>query len=136
MYGTYGSIIGVSNIIFTISMIALSIKFWNQVNILFKILLIIGVLLFIIIQPMAVYIKSKKQVKSFPKDMTINFNDKGIYIRDSNQDLEFKWKDIREVVNKPSMIIIFTKTKHGFIVTDEMVGDKKEDFYKYLIEKI
>lgn len=136
MYGTYGSMIGVSNIVFTFSLLALSLKMWNKVNDFIKILLVLGVSLFIIIQPIVVYVKSKKQIKLFPEDMTINFNDKGIYIKDPNQNLEFKWKDIGKVIKKASMIIIFTKTKHGFIVTDEMVGEEKEEFYEYLISKI
>ena len=81
MYGIYGSIVGVANIIFTISMFALVVRFWRDVNTFLKILLILGVFLFIIIQPMMIYLKSKKQIEAVPVDMEIGFDDKGMHIK-------------------------------------------------------
>ncbi len=37
MYGTYGSMVGFINIIFTIAMILLAAKYWMQVGIILKI---------------------------------------------------------------------------------------------------
>jgi hypothetical protein len=135
MYGIYGSIVGVANIIFTISMFALVVRFWRDVNTFLKILLILGVFLFIIIQPMMIYLKSKKQIEAVPVDMEIGFDDKGMHIKTSNQDSIIKWKEIKSVIKKSSMIIILLNSNQGFIITNNMIGEEKDDFFNYLVSK-
>ena len=43
IYGTYGSMIGVCNIIFTAAMVLLAAKYWGDVNSFIKILLTIAI---------------------------------------------------------------------------------------------
>lgn len=135
MYGTYGSMIGVSNIIFAIAMLLLTIRFWSNVNIFVKVLLIIAINLFVIIQPIAVYYRAKKQVSIIPQDMEISFDDKGVHVATASQNSDIKWNSVKGIMKKPNMIVIYTTTKHGFIITNNMLETDKEDFYKYLISK-
>lgn len=138
MYGTYGSgsMVGASNIVFTVAIVMLTGKFWNEANIFFRMLMIIGICLFTVIQPLAVYFRAKKQVETIPEDMEIGFDDKGMHVQASNQLSDIKWKSIVKVIKKTNMIIIYTSMKHGFIITDKMLGSQKEDFYNYLVSKI
>lgn len=136
MYGTYGSMVGVSNIIFTVAMVLLAGKFWSDANSFMKILLIIAISLFTVIQPIAVYIRAKRQVATVPQDMEFSLDDKGIHIKTSNKNSDLKWSTIKGVTKKPSMIIIFTTKKHGFIISNKMLGKEKEDFYNYVVSKI
>lgn len=136
MYGTYGSMVGASNIIFTLAMILLVGKFWREANILMKMLLIIGISLFAVIQPLAVYMRAKRQVAAVPHDMELGFDDKGIQVITSNQNLNIKWSAIKGIIKKSSMIVILSTNKHGFIITNDMVGTEKENFYKYIVSKI
>lgn len=136
MYGTYGSMVGASNIVFTVAMAMLTGRFWNEANIFFRMLMIIGISVFTFIQPLAVYFRAKKQVVTIPQDMEISFDNKGMHIQASNQVSDIKWKSIIRVINKTNMIIIYTSMKHGFIITDKMLGSQKEDFYNYLVSKI
>lgn len=135
MYSTYASMVGVCNIIFTIAMLLLSAKFWGDVNGFIKILFIMAICLFTIIQPLVVYIRAKRQVAMIPQDMEIGFDDNGIHVKTENQNSDLKWNQIKGVSKKPSMIIIFTTAKHGFILTNKVLGKQKEAFYNYVISK-
>lgn len=136
MYYIYGSMVGVCNIIFTIAMFLLTMKFWGEVNSLTKLLLIAACCLFTIIQPVIVYRRAKKQVAAVPDDMKILFDDKGVHVQTSHQSSDLKWNMIKRVSKKPNMIIVFSTTTHGFILTNKMLGKQKEVFYKDIVSKI
>lgn len=136
MYGVYGSMVGTFNIIFTVAMVLLTAKFWGGVNLFIKILLIIAVSLFTVIQPTAVYMRAKRHIATVPHDMEIGFDDNGIHIKTKNENSELKWKAIKGVFKKQNMIVILTTNKHGFIIKDDMLGTEKEDFYKYVVSNI
>ncbi|MDF2615517.1 MAG: hypothetical protein K0Q47_172 [Sedimentibacter sp.] len=136
MYGVYGSMVGIFNIIFSISMVLLTAKFWQEVNIFIKVLLIFAVSLFTVIQPVAVYMRAKRHIATVPQDMEISFDDNGIYIKTKNENSELKWSAIKGAFKKQNMIVILTTNKHGFIIKNDMLGTEKEDFYKYVVSKI
>lgn len=136
MYGIYSSVLGVCNITFTVAMLLLAAKFWIDINNLIKILLIIAISLFTIIQPVAVYIRAKRQLSTVPQDMEIGFDDSGINVKTLNQNSDLKWSSVKGVTKKPSMIIIFTTNKHGFILSNKMLGKEKENFYDFVVSKI
>lgn len=136
MYGIYGSMLGMVNIIFTAAMLLLAVRFWPSVNIFIKILLIIAASLFTVVQPLAIYMRAKRQTETIHQDMEIGFDDKGIHVKTSAGNSDLKWSMIRGVTRKSSMIIIYTTDKHGFVLTNKTLGKQKEDFYKYVASKI
>ncbi|WP_089282248.1 YcxB family protein [Anaerovirgula multivorans] len=136
MYGIYGSMVGVCNIIFTVAMLLLTAKFWGYVNSFMRMLLIIGICLFTVIQPAVVYMRGKRQVAAIPHDMEIGFDDNGIHVKTEKQSSDLKWNTIKGVSKKPSMIVIFSTDKHGFILTNRVLGKQKEAFHDYVFSKI
>ena len=136
MYYTYGSMIGVCNIIFTVAMFLLTVKFWGDVSNFVRMLLIIACCLFTVIQPIGIYIRVKKQVVTVPRDMEIGFDDRGIHVHTGKQSSDLKWNTIKRISKKPNMIIIFSTTTHGFVLTNRVLGKQKEDFYGYIVSKI
>lgn len=136
MYSIYGTMVGVCNIIFTVAMLLLTAKFWGAVNIFMKVLLILAICLFTVIQPAVVYIRAKKQIAAVPQDMEIGFDDHGVHVKTQNQTSDLKWKTIKGISKKPSMVVIFSTTKHGFVLTNKVLGKQKEAFYNYVLSKI
>ena len=136
MYGIYGSMIGVVNIVFTVAMFLLAARFWGDINSFLRIILIIGICLFIFIQPITIYFRAKKQIVGIPEDMEIGFDDKGMYIFTSNQKTKLYWNKINKIIKKSNIIIIFVASNQGFIITDKMLGSEKEDFYNYIFTRI
>lgn len=136
MYGIYGSMVGVCNIIFTVAMFLVTAKFWTSVNVFMKIVLIIGICLFTVIQPLAVYMRAKKQMAVASHKVEISFDDAGIHVKTKNKKSDLKWSTIKAISKKPSMIIIFSSNKHGFVLTNKVLGKQKASFYAYIVSKI
>ena len=49
MYYTYGSMVGVCNIIFTVAVMALAVSRWNDAGIMMRCMMVLGCLLFTVI---------------------------------------------------------------------------------------
>lgn len=135
MYGIYGSMVGVCNIIFTVAMLLLSARFWGDVNNFIKILFIMAISIFTVIQPTVIYMRAKRQVATVPQDIEIGFDDRGIHVKTEKQSSDLKWSTIKGVSKKLSMIVIFSTTKHGFILTNKVLGKEKEALYDYIVSK-
>ena len=56
MRQTYRSMAGMCNLVFTVAMILLTAKFWSQSGEVLQVLMLIGCLLFPVIQPAAIYL--------------------------------------------------------------------------------
>lgn len=135
LYFMYGSIVGLCNVIFTLSMITLSIKIWDDVNPFVKILLLLACSLFPIIQPIGIYYRARRQATS-TKEIEIGFDDAGIHVKSGNEVSTLKWKNIKKVSKKPNIIVIYSTTTHGFLLTNKTLGSQREEFYNYIISKI
>ncbi|MEG0013701.1 MAG: YcxB family protein [Cellulosilyticaceae bacterium] len=136
MYHMYGSMVGVCNMIFTIAMFLLTAKFWADVNGFVRILLIIACCLFTVIQPLVIYMRAKKQAVTVREEMEIGFDDKGVHVKTENKSSDLKWTTIKRVSKKPTMIVVFSTTTHGFILTNKVLGKQKEAVYDYIVSKI
>lgn len=136
MYYTYGSMVGVCNIIFTVAVLALAVSRWNVSGAGFRALLVFGLCLFTVIQPLVVYLRARKQAAGLTQDTTVSFGDEGIHIKVGEQFSNIRWESIKKISRKPGMIIIFSDTTHGFLFTDRVLGTEKDAFYGYLTSKI
>lgn len=136
MYSIYSSMIGVCNMIFTISIFLLMARFWKDVNGLVKILMILTSCLFIVIQPAIIYRRARRQEAMLPKNMEIAFDHEGIHIKVENKSSDLKWENIKGISKKPTMIIIFSTMHHGFVLNNKVLGKEKEPFYDFLLSQI
>jgi hypothetical protein len=135
MYYMYGSIIGVCNIIFTVAMILLSFKMWSNASNFVKTLLLLACCLFSVIQPIGIYLRAKMQAEG-SKEIEIGFDESGIHVKTDIEASDLDWRSIKKVSRKPNMIVIFSTTTHGFILTNKVLGKQHEEFYRYIVSKI
>ncbi|HZK26661.1 MAG TPA: YcxB family protein [Thermoclostridium sp.] len=137
MYGIYGSILGTTNIIFTVAMILLSIRFFSGAHIVLKYLMVIAIILFPIIQPLVVYLRAKKQAKGLPKEeVHLTVDDQGIHIISGFKKEDIQWSDVRGLTKKPTLLVIYTSSQHGYVLSNKVLGEQKDDFYKYICSKM
>ena len=136
LYGTYGSIIGLTNVVFTVAMILLSVRFFSDANIVLKCLLIIAICIFPVIQPFLVYLQARKQAKNLPGEVHLGFDDNGMHICIGNQKEDIPWSSVRGVSKKPTLLVIFSSAQHGYVLNNKVLGEQKEEFYKYICSKI
>ena len=76
MRQTYRSMAGMCNLVFTVAMILLTAKFWSQSGEVLQVLMLIGCLLFPVIQPAAIYAKARRQAAAVPQDVRLTFDEK------------------------------------------------------------
>lgn len=136
MYYTYGSMVGVCNIIFTAAVVVLGVSRWAEFGVGMHALIVLCALLFTVIQPLMVYRKALKQAEAIKEDTEAGFDDAGIHIRVGSQTADLKWSGIKKISKKPTMIIIFSDTTHGFVFTNRVLGAEREAFYAYVTSKM
>ena len=136
MYYIYGSLAGLCNIIFTVAAFALGFSRWDQAQGIVRCLIVLGCCLFTVIQPLMIYAKAKKQAAGITQDTQVSIDDNGLYIRVGDDTSQLPWKSVKRISRKPAMIIIFSDTTHGFIFTNRVLGDEKEEFYRYASSKV
>lgn len=135
MYYIYGSMVGMCNLIFTAAILTLTIVRWETSGNFFRICAVLGCCLFPIIQPLAVYGKAKKQAPS-SQDIKIRFDDTGIHVGQGEGKQEISWNKIRRIAKKPSMILVFLNSTHGFVLPGRILKEEKNDFYAFLSSKM
>lgn len=136
MYYIYGSLAGLCNIIFTVAAFALGFSRWDQAQGIVRCLIVLGCCLFTVIQPLMIYAKAKKQAAGITQDTQVSIDDNGLYIRVGDDTSQLPWKSVKRISRKPAMIIIFSDTTHGFIFTNRVLGNEKEEFYRYASSKV
>lgn len=136
MYYIYGSLAGLCNIIFTVAAFALGFSRWDQAQGIVRCLIVLGCCLFTVIQPLMIYAKAKKQAAGITQDTQVSIDDNGLYIRVGDDTSQLPWKSVKRISRKPAMIIIFSDTTHGIIFTNRVLGNEKEEFYRYASSKV
>ena len=94
-----------------------------------------GGLLFPVIQPIAIYLKAKGQAKTMPKDVELSFDDAGLHVTVGKEKESIGWKKLR-VANEPGMMIVFSDARHGYMLTNLILGAQKEPFFAFAKERI
>ncbi|MGF6906396.1 YcxB family protein [Fusobacterium sp. PH5-44] len=136
MYQIYGSIVGMCNIVFTFGMGALLVSRRNYVNNIFTIILILLVCWFPIIQPFLIYKKCQKQENNITDNTNIIFDNVGIQAKFGKQRSNIPWSKIRKISKKPTMLIVFTDGKHGYVLSNNVLRSDKEQLYDFILSKI
>ena len=135
MRQTWCSVAGVCNMVFTVAMILLAVKFWETSNDILQVLMLFGCLLFPVIQPIGIYLKAKARTKEMPKDVNLLFDDAGLHVTMGKEKQDIPWRNIR-VTKQREMLVVFSDARHGYILTNRVLGEEKESFFVYAKAKI
>ncbi len=126
----------VINVIFTISMALLLYRFWSESGVTARILMLGGLILFPVLQPLLIYLRSRKVVRQMPKKMEITFDQTGFEIANDNKNSRVSYADVKSVTRIFKMLIIYTRAKQGFILDQQMLAGKGKDLAVFLAEKV
>lgn len=136
MTRTYRSFLGVINIVFTVSMIAMTLKLWPDSGEFSRALEILCCLIFPVFQPLAILGRSYKQVEQQPKGVELLFRNTGILVTCGGKEEKIPWSRVTRVIRQPSMIVIKTDDAYGYMIMDRAMGEQKEAFYRDLVEQL
>lgn len=131
MQRIYHTMVGVISLILAVSMIALTFRFWKESSSTVRMLLVLMCLLVPCIQPLGVYTRSRKQVKAIPEDLELKFTEKEIYVTAGGKAETISWKKMRYVLKERNMVILVTNSGAGYMLTNAVLGDKREEFYQF-----
>lgn len=132
MRRTYHSLAGVINIVFTFAMLVMTYKFFGNAKILEQSLLLLGCIWFPVVQPMIIYVQQTKIVKQMPKNLFLSFSDKGLQVQVDEKKEDISWKKLERIVIEPGMVILFSDSRHGYIVTNKNMGQEREAFLTFI----
>jgi hypothetical protein len=136
MTRTYRSPLGIVNIVFTVAMILLICRFWGTAPDMMRILMVLGAILFPVLQPLAVYGRSVKQLEDMPGDLELAFDDAGVHVSTGGKSEDIGWRRIRNAIRQKNMIVVMSDDSHGYMLTNRVLGAEKDEFFSFLCSKI
>lgn len=132
----YRSIMGVVNIVFTASMLLLAIRYWPDVSMLIRCLLMVGIIFFPVFQPLLIYFRSRNIVAAMPGGMSIAFDNQGLTIRTKDQVSPVPYSDLKSVIRISGMLILYTTRGQGYILNRQILGNKEKELYSFLKKQV
>lgn len=131
----YRTMAGMVNIVFTAAMWVLAFRFLTEWNPFLQAVLIIACIWFPLIHPLALYGKSVRDLEPIPKDMVINFRYYDVQVLGGGKAETLHYDKLRAVRDK-NLLIIMCGGATGYMITDRMLQDKKEEFMKFFEERL
>ena len=132
----YRSFLGVCNLVFTASMILLAVRFWTDAGTGIRILISAGILLFPVFQPLMIYLRCRRIVGRMPGEMEILFEDSGITTASGEERSHVAYAELRSVVKIFHLLIIYTRSRQGFILNDRVLEGKGRELFQFLNRKV
>ncbi len=132
MYHANGGMMGLFNVIFTVTALFLLIVRWGSLTVAYRLLLAVCVLLFTVWQPALLYYKVHKQSKRTTslQPMELIFSDKGLKVCQGKESAKFPWENMARVDRKASMAILYMDRVHAYLLPKSAMGENEEAFYE------
>lgn len=130
MYHTYYSMGGIVSLLFSLISFGILLVTWKKVDLPYQVLLMTCALLFTVINPILLYVRSMKQVKLSPalkKPILYTFYDKGFSMQQEKEKASAQWNELWKIVDKRHYILLYGDRVHANILPkDQMDGKEKE----------
>lgn len=138
MYYAYSSYMGVVNIVCIVAAIVLIISRWTLASDILRAVMILFLLMFTVIQPLVIWQRAKASLNGLYHELELTFSHTGMTIVSDGRREDRKWKDVKGIVKKPTILIIYMKDGGGYILRNSVLKETKDllyDFGKLLIEE-
>lgn len=132
MVNIYRSFLGMCNLVFTAAMILLAVRFWSESNMGIRTLITAGIVLFPLLQPVMIYFRCRKIVGTMPGEMEISFDKEGITTSTNGKSSFIDFSKVKSVILIFNLMIIHTRSKQGFILSDQVLGDQSKNLYHFI----
>ena len=121
------------SVVFTLSILALTLSKWNATNGLGKAILVLLLILFPVIQPLFTYFTSIRDAQAIKVDTTLAFDEKGMEICVQKHIQRIPWKKFVPnekgggmVILRKSMLVIVPDQIHAYLIPNRAFGTAKE----------
>ena len=133
---TYSQWTGIVNVVFTAAMVGLIARFWNATNGLGKGLMVLGVLLFPLFQPLAMWLSGIKQAASIEPETTLELTEQELVIRVLVHEQRIPWKKCAGLQRRLGITILIPDASHAYLLPDRVTGSKAKEVYAFLQEHL
>lgn len=136
---TYKSLMGIVGVLLSIMAVIFLVVYWGKYSPAYKALFFLIALMFTVINPVMLYLKSKKQVKandSFQHPLCYTLSGKGIEVVQGENSLHIEWDDIIKVSSTKNLVIIYLSPVRAFIFPKVQIGEKFEEFKHMIADNI
>ena len=131
MYYAYASYLAVVNLTCIAASIVLIVTQWRTAGPVFKTLMLIFLSLFLVIQPVVIYLTSIPQARENDEEIELVFNDRGMTVRTEGREESIEWKGIVSMTVRPTLVIVYTDANHGYILTNRILNGTRKDFLEF-----
>ncbi|MCI8454161.1 MAG: YcxB family protein [Lachnospiraceae bacterium] len=136
MYYAYASFLAVINVVCTVSAFALIVSCWNGAGFLFRAVMVVFASLFTVIQPLVIYGRAKKRLAAAGnREIELLFDEAGLTVTADGRTQRTGWGQIRQVAVRPTLIVVYADSRHGYILPNRVLLKTRKDFLDYLNKK-
>jgi len=119
MHYTYSSLAGIVGVLFSIGAAVLLVYMWGSLDIAYRFLLLVCALLFTVINPMMLWTRAKRQVRTSPalkEPIVYVFNEKGVSMSMGKEKAELAWADFYKIKKIVGRYVLYTSRIRSNIV--------------------
>ena len=131
MYYAYASYLAVVNLTCIAASIILIATQWRTAGPVFKALMLIFLSLFLVLQPLVIYLTSIPQARENDEEIELVFNDRGMTVRTEGREESIEWKGIINMTIRPTLVVIYTDANHGYILTNRILKGTRKEFLEF-----
>jgi hypothetical protein len=136
MANIYRSMPGVVNMVFTVSLILVTYRFWDTVGWAIRVLMILGIALFPLLQPGIMYLRSRNIVSKMPRDMEMRIRKDGISIDTEDNSTLIEYGDIATFRRIAGLLVLQTSGKQSYVLSPRHLGKRTEEVFELIRSRI
>jgi hypothetical protein len=136
MANIYRSMPGVVNMVFTVSLILVTYRFWDTVGWAIRVPMILGAALFPLLQPGIMYLRSRNIVSKMPRDMEMRIRKDGISIDTEGNSTLIEYGDIATFRRIAGLLVLQTSGKTELRAQPPASGERSEEVFELIRSRI
>lgn len=128
LYHTYTSFSGYIGLLLSFCALSALVVTWGNpiITTSYKIVLLLTGLLFTVIQPLVLYLKSNKQVKkneAINKPLIYTFSEREIKVSQDEENIEYSYNEVLKVKSTKNMILVYVSKYRAFLLPRTAFSD-------------
>lgn len=135
LHHAYSRISGILSLIFGVACLVLAVNSLQYDSMYMTVLLSVGALLYLVVSPIMVWFRSKKQKENpalkFP--ITYNISNKGLGLTQRNETTVLEWQSIVKVAETKDNLLFYISKQQSFIIPKRILGEEKLELAKEVI---
>lgn len=132
----YRSMPGFINVVFLISMILVALRYWQDSPWPYRLLMLLGIAVFPVLQPAAIYLRSRGVVSRMPDRLEMYIGPHGITVSGGSDSTSIAYSELAAVKLVAGLVVIYTKGKQGYALNRKVLAGKTQDVYALLKRRI